>query len=123
MIRLLLPAAFAAGLGLILLMKDRPRDAVLAFRIAAKLEPANVQFRQNLAVALEAAGERQEAAELLEQILAGDPSLEVARHLLARIYGGMGQKDRRRATLERYLEFQPRSLVARELLSNPALLR
>jgi len=107
----------AAGLGLILLLKDLPRDAARAFELSLTLHPANPRNYQNLAAAWSAAGEPQQAIRALEKAIELDPSLEVAYHLLADIYAKQNDRETQRRVLERYLRFRPQSIEARRLIS------
>ena len=109
----------AAGLGLILLLKDLPREAARAFELSLTLRPGHPQFYQNLAAAWIAAGEPQKAIGALEAAIELDPSLEVAYYMLAGIYEKQNDPGRRRSIIERYLRFRPQSIESRRIISRP----
>lgn len=106
------PEALAA-LGLVRLLQDRPRDAVLFFERAVAARPAWATYYLKLAIAWNAAGNRERAIRVLKRGIEVDPSIEALYHKLAEFEGsGAGRK-----TLERYLEFAPKSLIGREALA------
>ena len=109
--------AVLTSLGVVLLRKSVPDVAVKFFRRAALLEPSDARHYLNLASALRAAAQPSLAIESLEKAIAMDPSLEDAYVQLAEIHKESASPEQSRRALERYLEFMPRSLIVRSLLS------
>ncbi|MBI3473626.1 MAG: hypothetical protein HY013_19905 [Candidatus Solibacter usitatus] len=107
----------AAGLGLILLLKDLPREAARAFELSLALRPRHPRSYQNLAAAWSAAGEPGKAIAALEAAIELDPSLDVAYYTLADIYEKQNDAAGRRRALERYLRIRPQSLETRRIIS------
>lgn len=107
-----------ASLGMILFLKNQNADAEKLLRAAIAARPSESSLQEKLAVILKASGDNARAALALEKAITLDRSRETAYHLLAEM-----EKDpnKRRAVLERYLRFNPQSLIAREaLLKLPA---
>ena len=107
-------AEVLASLGMVLFLKDQHADAGKLLRAAIAAHPTDSSLREKLAVIQRASGDPAGARLALEKAIALDPSRETAYHLLAEL-----EQDpaRRRAVLERYLRFNPRSLIAREALA------
>ncbi len=103
-----------ASLGMVLFLKDRHADAGKLLRAAIAARPTGSSLREKLAVILKASGDRDGARLALEKAIALDPSRETAYHLLAELEHDPAK---RRAVLERYLRFNPKSLIAREALA------
>ena len=103
-----------ASLGMVLFLKDQHADAGKLLRAAIAARPTDSSLREKLAVILKASGDAAGARVALEKAIALDPSRETAYHLLAEL-----EQDpaKRRAALERYLRFNPKSLIAREALA------
>lgn len=101
-----------AGLGVILFLKDQPGDAALLLERAVARRPRYGPYYHRLAMAWKATGNTGRARRILERAIEFDPSLEIAYHALADMQTGV----ERRRTIERYLQFVPQSLIAREAL-------
>lgn len=99
-----------AGIGMVLFLKDQHADAAKLLRAAIAVRPNDAALHERLATVLRAAGDRGQAAAALETAIALDPSRESAYHLL------QGIRPESRA-LERYLRWNPQSLLAREALA------
>lgn len=93
-----------AALAFFLVSADRPREAVLAGRVATALEPANWRHRFRLGVA--AWGD--ERVECLESVMRVYPQLGYAAFGLAMVHIARGQIDRARATLDAGVAAQAR---------------
>lgn len=96
-----------ASLGMVLYLKDQKTDAAKLLRAAIAARPGDAGLEEKLGVIMR-------SKEALEKAIALDPSRETAYHLLADLQATEGE---RRATLERYLRFNPQSLIAREALA------
>ncbi len=105
--------ALLTGLGLVLLRKNVPAEAVRVFEQAVRSDPTQASHHVNLAVAQRKAGDLTGAVESLDRAIELDRSLEDAYYILAEIYGETRQPERRRLVLERYLRFVPHSIQAR----------
>lgn len=95
-----------ASLGMVLFVKDQKADAAKLLRAAIAARPGDAGLYEKLGVVLGS-----EAA--FEKAIALEPSRESAYHLLADL---QPTGERRRAVLERYLQFNPQSLIGREAL-------
>jgi tetratricopeptide (TPR) repeat protein len=102
-----------ANLGMVLFLKDRRADAEKLLRAALAARPSEPGLWEKLGVILKSAGQKERAALALEKAIALDPARETAYHLLAEMES---DPKKRRAVLERYLLFNPKSLIAREAL-------
>ncbi len=81
--------------GIALYELERIEEAVDAFALSAKLAPGYLVSRLNLAFALAAAEEHRQAEEVLEQILAENPSEPVALAKLEELRSGKRPEKRR----------------------------
>jgi len=111
-------APLLTALGHLLLLRNRPVEAVRFFERALDAEPAQAAHHVHLAAAQQEAGQSRSAIRNLERALALDPSLARAYRLLAGIYGGRKQPVLQRQVLERYLRFAPQNLEARRALAS-----
>ena len=102
-------AAVLSGLGMVLFLKDQHKDAVKLLEAATRERPGDAATYEKLAAVYRAAGEKDRAVAALERAIALEPSRESAYHLLHEI------RPEARA-LERYLQFNPQSLIAREAI-------
>lgn len=104
-----------AGLGLVLLQKQRPKEAAQLFQEAARAEPKNARHAHNLGVALEAAGDNAGAIAQLERAIQLDPLLEEAYAFLVELCRKRGNEKLRQETIRQYLRWMPQSLAFRSL--------
>jgi len=95
------PAADTA-LGLILLRKQAPAEAVRLFARASSAQPADSRSHLNLAVAQHAAGDTEAAIRAAQKAIELERLLEEATALLAEIYNSRGDRGNREAVLRRY---------------------
>ena len=102
-----------ANLGMVLFLKNQHTDAEKLLRAALSARPSEPGLWEKLAVILKSGGQNERAALALEKAIALDVTRETAYHLLAEME--LDSK-KRRAVLERYLLFNPKSLIAREAL-------
>ena len=109
--------AVLTSLGVTLQRKGVPKEAAKLFARASALEPRDARHKLNLAVALNHAGEAEQAVEALEAAISSDPGLRDAYFLLAEIHTRMGQTRKREQVLQRYLSLFPQSLVVRRALT------
>ncbi|MBI3695515.1 MAG: tetratricopeptide repeat protein [Acidobacteria bacterium] len=65
------------ALGLVLLRKNAPAEAIRLFEQAVRLEPSQARHHLNLAIALKQAGQSAKARESLERARALDPHLPI----------------------------------------------
>lgn len=107
-------ADLLSSLGMGLYLKDRKSDGVKFLRAAIAERPGDAQLHQKLAAILRSSGDTQDAMQELEKAIELDPALEPAYHMLADLQPTPGK---RREVLERYLKFNPRSILAREALA------
>jgi len=108
--------AFLTGLGVAYMRKHLPRDALREFERAAAVEPDSAPAQVNLAAAFLEIGQAGVAIERLNRAIQLDPSMEVAYRRLADAYAKQHDEYDLRKTFERYLQFRPKSLAAREAL-------
>jgi predicted Zn-dependent protease len=101
-------AEVLAALGMVLLQKQRPREASTMFAEAVRLEPENANYRHNLGVSLVSAGDSAAGLEQVQRATLLDPLSLQPWIFLARARG--------RSALERYLQYVPQSLTARTVL-------
>lgn len=106
-----------SSLGMGLYLKDRQTDGIKFLRAAIAARPADAQLHQKLAAILRAAGEMKEAIRELETAIDLDPALEPVYHMLADLQPTPVE---RREVLERYLKFNPNSILAREAIARAA---
>ncbi|MEZ5353995.1 MAG: hypothetical protein R2762_15260 [Bryobacteraceae bacterium] len=95
------------GIGLVLLRKQRPGEAVQALERAVRLRPRDAVRRLNLAAALAASGKIEAAIDEAETAILRDPALEEAWALLERIYADAGESDKARQVRERWRRESP----------------
>lgn len=95
-------AAVVTALGSILLTAKESEEASKQFRLALSFEPQYAPYEVNLATALLACNQRQEAIQHLEHALALDPLLENAVALLAGAYRSDGDEAKASAIVARY---------------------
>ena len=78
------PAHFRAmnNLGAVHLRRNQPEQALPLFERASKLNPANVLFQVNHALALAMCGREPEARRLVQEILRREPNCLPAQRLL-----------------------------------------
>lgn len=95
------PAADTA-LGLVLLLKQRPEEALRFFQRALGANESDSRAHLNFGVAAYAAGRTAEAVAALENALAIEPLLEEAHELLVEVHRGRGDRKQRDAALNRY---------------------
>jgi tetratricopeptide (TPR) repeat protein len=88
-----------AALAILLDLTDRHAEALRHHRRAARLEPGNAAYRNNLGFSLLSAGEAEDAIGPLEQALALDPGLPQAYANLGFAYGRAGRLDDAERTL------------------------
>jgi TolB-like protein/Tfp pilus assembly protein PilF/tRNA A-37 threonylcarbamoyl transferase component Bud32 len=89
-----------AWLGLALARSGQPDEGIAAGRRALQLAPGNVLVEAFLGMTLAAAGNREEALQVAERI-AARPGDAIPFTYIARIYAGLGDKDRAFAWLAR----------------------
>jgi len=89
------------------------RGAVALHRRAAEKQPDSADYAFNLAYDLKAAGDLQGAERELRRAIDLDPSLERAYMELALLYYGQQRKPEAMATLDRYLKWNPGSIMFR----------
>ena len=104
-----------SALGSVLLQKQRPKEAVLMYGKAERLNPARAESAHNLAVAELAAGDLPGAISQLKRAVSLDPYYERSWLLLTSVYTQLGQIERRTATVEQYLKLVPQNLTFRAL--------
>jgi hypothetical protein len=107
-------AGVLASLGMVLFVKNQYEDAVKVLRAAVAARPGDALLYEKLAAVLRGAGQTLQAEAALEKAIALDPARETAYHLLADLQSDPAKK---RAVLERYLRFNPQSLIAREAVA------
>jgi len=94
-------------------------EALAAFRRASSLVPGEAEYRNNEGYALFRLGRRDEAAQVLEEVVERYPDRHVAYANLADVYLARGDTAAAVATLERLLERDPpgpRRRLARQVL-------
>jgi tetratricopeptide (TPR) repeat protein len=101
-------AEVLAALGMVLLQKQRPKEASAMFAEAVRLEPKNANYQHNLGVSLVSAGETTAGLAQVQLATLLDPLSLQSWLFLARIQG--------RSALQPYLRYVPQSLAAREAL-------
>jgi predicted Zn-dependent protease len=99
---------------MLLFLKDQYTGALKLLRAASAEKPLDASIKEKLALVLSAAGLKSEAAQALERSIQIDPSRETPYHLLADL---QPTPEKRKRVLERYLQFNPQSLIAREALT------
>lgn len=103
-----------SSLGMVLFLKNQNADAITLLKGAIGVRGRDAAIREKLAVVLRAAGQLEAAKQSLEKAIEIDPSRETAYHLLADMQTTV---ENRRVALERYLRFNPQSVIAREALA------
>jgi tetratricopeptide (TPR) repeat protein len=100
-------------LGQALVQKKTFSEAIDEFQSAIGFSPGNKTFTANLAYAYAVSGQRAEAIELLNRLLAPTPDSYSAAAEIGVIYVGLGDKDRAMQSLERAYEqrFNPSLLL------------
>lgn len=101
-------AEVLAALGLVLLQKQRPKEASTMFAEAVRIEPSNANYRHNLGVSLVAQGDKTAGIEQVQRATQLDPLSPQPWLFLARVQGP--------STLQPYLKYVPQSLAARAAL-------
>jgi hypothetical protein len=104
--------AVLTSLGLLLLRKSRPKEALAMYESALAIEPAYAPYHVNVATAATQAGDESKAITHLERAIDLDPSLEQAYRKLGELYDKRGDRARARQALGRYLKFMPGNLAA-----------
>ena len=105
-------AEMHAELALTLLLLNRFPDAVAHLRQAARLQPANLQTRQDLGYALLRNQDLTGASSTLEAVLAADPQRPEALVLLAQTRAAMGHSIDALPLLDRALGLDPKNVRA-----------
>jgi hypothetical protein len=95
-------AAVDTALGLVLLLKRRPEEALRFFERALAGNKSDSRAQLNLGVAAYAAGRYSEAVAALEEALAIEPLLEEAHRLLVEVHSARGDRKQQDAVLGRY---------------------
>jgi Tfp pilus assembly protein PilF/4-amino-4-deoxy-L-arabinose transferase-like glycosyltransferase len=80
-------AAALEQYGLVLMLQERPKDAVTAFERATRLDPASASAAYNLAVAHLGIDDRAAALRWLDEALRRQPTYEAAQRLRAQVAG------------------------------------
>ncbi|MEI9895152.1 MAG: tetratricopeptide repeat protein [Chthoniobacter sp.] len=93
--------------GATLLRVDKPQDAVQAFRMALRYDPADFGARYKLAVTLEKGGATDEAIAQFEQILENLPKSAGSHYYLARALEQKGQHEAALAHLREAARLSP----------------
>jgi hypothetical protein len=106
----------AAVLGILLLDPRQAAAALPYLEDAVKASPQDAHLRLLLGSELAQHGDRERAIEELEAAIRLDPSKPEAYKRLAEVYG---HSEMYQKTLERYLNFMPRSIRIRESLRLP----
>ncbi len=106
-------AEVLAGIGWVLMQKQRPKEAAENFEQAVRLQPEDARHAHNLGVALFARGDTQAAIAELERAIKLDPLDELAYSVLVQMYIKSGQKKLSEDTIARYLAVVPQSLTFR----------
>jgi hypothetical protein len=107
-----------SALGLVLLQKQRPKEAAKLFAEAAQLQPARADHAHNAGVSLMSAGDVKGAIASLERATTLDPLLQESWLFLARIYKETGKSELREQTLKAFLRHMPQSIAVRAALRN-----
>lgn len=103
-----------AGLGMVLFLKNQLADSEKLLRAAIALRPQDAGLQEKLGVVLKTMGDVPRSAIAFEKAISLDPSREASYHQLADLQTSAAK---RRAILERYLRFNPQSLIAREAIA------
>lgn len=106
-------ASIRAAIGHLYAMQGRPDQAVRFFRQASLLDPESFKFKEELSLALLAAGQNQEAVELLKQLVE-DPQAEGRRDLqraLAQAQTELGRIEEARAIYLKLARSEPSEAI------------
>jgi len=106
------------NVGVALLTKGYPQDAIEFFEYALKLQPNDANAHVNLATAYKEAAQTDRAIEELNKAIDLDPQLEGAYHQLAEIYIRKSNRVELRHLFEQYKKAIPTSLTASQALAD-----
>jgi predicted CXXCH cytochrome family protein len=109
------PAVLAA-LGDVALSRGRTDEAEVFFRNAFHLAPSNAEYAMYLGIALKEKGDSTGAVSALQNAIAIDASLQRAYLELAALYAKQGKRGDAATVLNRYLQWNPRSVLIRSTL-------
>jgi predicted CXXCH cytochrome family protein len=101
------------SLGALMLDQDLTRSAVALCRRAVEKQPENAQNALDLGITLSKSGDLLEAARQFSRAIDLDPSLERAYLELSDLYEKQGQSQQALETLDRYLRWNPQSILIR----------
>ena len=104
------------NLGIALVSTGKDEDALVAFRRAVDVDPANGSSRRNLANALFDHGDIAEAAAQSLEVVKLRPDDPAASDLLGRVLAAQGQFDEAEVHFRRSLQLDPNYQDAREHL-------
>ena len=106
------PAILAALAGLAL-QRQNTAEALQLERNAAGLQPRSAKAALNLGIVLRRSGNLTEAQQQFERAAGLDPSLKEAFIELAMFYADQRRADEVRATVDRYLQWNPQDIMFR----------
>ena len=102
-----------ASLAMVLFLNDQKKSAARLLESAIEQRPNSAPLYEQLALVQRSDGDRELAKAALERAIALDPSRLTGYQALAEM---QTTPERRREIFERYLRFNPQSIIGRELL-------
>jgi predicted Zn-dependent protease len=105
-----------SALGMVLLQKQRPKEAAAMFSKSVSKQPEDAHHHHNLGVSLITAGEIEAGIKEIERAVAIDPLSQQSWLFLAQVHRQQGRLELWKQTLERFLKYVPQSLPARAAL-------